>query len=301
MSFFPEEPVVEVRGIWLRMHPATSASFGIELQRARDNSGSPYTSTLKTIAELPAGNVDFIDSMAQPDEKFHYRSRHIQSGFTNGAFTTWACAGAVVIQSASATMDTPEDKTKDSRVLDEMFRIVGVEFEATALAAGVLTLSTQVGASDSGLPVQTSTGGASTITKTIRFNPSAFIARTSTMAYTITAMYLEATTDITNFRAPLLLPSSATLTGVNIRGLKDSTADTVGITVAKSSSEGSSENLGNITQAATGWVTTTGSFNEAIADTAYDLQLTLKKTAAGPARFLWAEVEYTIDSYEKAL
>ena len=301
MSFFPPDWDVEVKGIWLRLHPATSAAFGIEVERALDSSGAAATSASRSIAKLAAGTVDFFDPMVEDGEKFYYRSRHIQPGYTDGAFTAYACATPKVLKRDDTPREDPEDQTLDVLLRDESVRIVGVEFESVALAEGKLTLSTEVGASDSGLPVQSSTGGASTISKTIRFNPSAFIPRTSTMAFTITAMYLQATTDTTNFRAPLLLPSSATLTGVNIRGLKDSTADTVGITVAKSSSEGAAENLGNVTQAATGWVTTTGTFSEAIADTAYDLQLTLKKTAAGPARFLWAEVEYTIDSYEKAL
>ena len=275
-------------GVILGMYPGADPTFGIELQRM--NAGSAVWNTIYQVEDtIQQSEVVYTDYLPNDNRSRSYRARHIKVGWTAGAWTDTATAIPSELPNNEGSGGGGGGRPPVYMTGRGMPVDMWVNTGASIKAGNGIT--------------------AATITKTIRFPACDFIARTSTFAWNLTAGYLEhdsaVSTELRQYRVPVVLPEGTILNSLAIRGYVGSTvaANNMICTLNRYSSEGVATNLGNITLGTTdagAWVTVSSTYGETIQNPyTYDIQVTTRPNVS-VARFLYTEAEYTASNYEQS-
>ncbi len=256
-------------GIDWRVNIASTLYY-TRIQRAPDVSGSP--GTYIDIALLRPGETFFRDALILNASTYWYRCRHEGRTVTASAWTTGFCGVATLLDDV------------------EFPKALSIPAAATIQDTGTINVVDE-------------TGTASSITKTIRIPWGQFVPNSELITWLFSGVYLRpGDLNSQGFSASVVFPKGVTIIAFRIRGWRQNAATVCNALLVRVDDNGSTTTLANLSPAATAaynTVSATG-LSQLVGDEAYVIRLSLDSdTAVDDARFLWAEADYTMPSYDK--
>lgn len=298
----PSIPVPWVSyGVVVSITP-TDNTYQIEVYRAPDDgAGNPDVGNAVLVdTRLYAAHGDVLaDALPNDNAKRFYRWRHVVAGGTAGSYTAWVWARPDFLPQTY-----PQQKT-----LTVPLRSMPFADGSTNLAAQDATGQTATGdvyVLNSKTVKVGSLASPSTITKTMRITAASFRPATDgTDKWQFPlrdASPLTANVLMTQL-ASLILPPGVTMTAMRARYTRVTVNDTAQLILYRITVP-TQANVATLTHAGTGIVTDTASISEFVgtSTTTYWLKAALKGIAnSTDAAFEYAEIDYTMPSYDKGL
>ncbi len=287
-------------GIVLAITP-TDNTYAVEVWRAPDNgSGSPDTGNMETVdSRLYAAHGDvFVDQLPNDNAKRFYRWRHIVSGGTAGAYTSWVWARPAFLPQTYAQPKTLVVPLRSMALADGKTNLAAQDATGQTAAADVYVPSANT--------VKVGTAAVpGSLTKTLRFPYLSFVPITDLVAFS-SSTYLDPRTvggGGSSLTLAIPLPLGITLTSFASRGFRNAAGDTCNVGLAKLDDGAVFTSLALNTHAATAaWSTVTSAISETVTTGwSYYLSLfLLSSVAATDSRFLWVDITYTVPDYSKS-
>lgn len=271
-------------GIILGLAPSTGVPFRMELQRSTQSS-TASTNWTSIFLDPTSQSYRYTALLPLSTRTFYFRARHYGLGYSNGPFTATVSAKPAKLPEAFSPLTPMRNSLGNVEVLG------GDLWLSSAKTAKVGTQQT-----------------AGTITKTVRIGVGEVIpisnAQTFTLQTTEGTLRPGTAGVSAGFMAGVIIPKGATITGGAVRHFRqnNTTADASVWDLRKITDTPTATAILSFTHATTGWVTTTGSVSQLVGNEAYLFSGSLRGNATpANARFLRAEITYTMPSYDKSL
>lgn len=272
-------------GVTVEVYPSTVRGLKIELQSATANStvSSAWGSHIfgPSTAE---GALRYTVPLPESTRLYYFKARHpAGNGYSAGPF----------LPTISARPKITPDIIRPFMM--QMTYQGNVEVpsgsDVYASSSRTIKVGTQV--------------TAGTITKTLRFPHGELVAETSSTLFALVDEYIRGSSigNDNKFYGSIVVPRGVTITAFRARIYSDTFAsDTVSINFRRVNGDGTSTSLATVaTDADATWQTKAASVTETVDDETYVIRVTLHPVGiADHARFAWAEIDYTMPSYDKA-
>lgn len=274
-----------VSGIVIGFKPTTGTRYRIELQRSTQSS-TASTSWTSIFLDPSSKGFSYRDQLPLSTRTYYYRARQLGVGSSNSSFSLKMSAKPARFPEVWRDLSVNHNNLGNVEVL-----------------GGDIWLSSSKTAK---VGQQQSTG---TKAKTVFTAAAAFLPMLSTgISYRVVSAYLTvngSTAQERDFVSPLILPLGVTITAIRFRGYRTITAQLARLRLFRGSSTGAQTILATATHTATTWQTITTNVTEVVSSTSktYALELDLRNnsTLNPNVRALWAEVSYTMPSYDKGI
>jgi len=276
-------------GVTVEIYPSTVRGLSVEVQNATANSTASSVWGSVILPPSSAASLRYTIPLTNSTQLVYVRARHpAQAGYSAGAFTP------VISGRPQISPDI------QPRILPQLTYQGNVEVPSGADVFVSSSKTIKVG-------TQPTTG---TITKTVRIGVGELVPVDQNVTYGISAV----TGDLrpgtagtaSGHCAAVLLPKGATITKGRVRHFRqnNTTADFSVWDLRKVTDTPTVSTLVSFTHATSGWVTTTGTLGtpQVVGAEAYLFSGSLRGNASiNNARYLWAEIEYTMPSYSKTV
>lgn len=272
-------------GIVVGMTPSTgSPRFRTELQISTQSS-TASSAWSSVFLDPTTAQYQYTFGAPLSTRTFYFRARHLLTGYSNGPFTGTVNAKPALLPELMQPLMPMLNSKSNVEVLG------GDIWLSSAKTAKVGTQAL-----------------AGSITKTIRLGVGEVIPISNGQTFTLLSSegtLRPGTLAVSaGFMAGVLIPKGATITGGAVRHFRqnNTTADASVWDLRKITDTPTATAILTFTHAASGWVTTTGSVSQLVGDEAYLFSGSIRGNAAtANARFLRAEITYTMPSYDKGI
>jgi hypothetical protein len=296
---------IAVHGVGLVIVPPRDATTNLpwagamEIERAPDSSGSPGTPESIAILEYVAPNGTwFFDPRPLTTAVWWYRYRGISdAGAVTSAWSGWRSATAALL--TEGTKRDPggrgfyaglrAEQLSDGKRALKASDTVGKETDDDLFIVNTKTVKVGTVASPGSL------------TKTIRIPASETVPSSNNDTWVYQTGHVQGNTNnvLASFVGSMVLPKGVTITAFRTRLYRGTTSDTATATLRRLASDAQSDLAAN-THNATGWLTQSTSLSQLVGDESYFVFITLQGVATdGDARFQFAELDYTMPSYDR--
>lgn len=271
-------------GITVEVYPSTVRGLRVELQTATANSTVSSNWGSHIFGPSTAGALRYTVPLAPSTRLYYFKARHAAgNGYSAGPFLP------VISARPKLTPDIIRPFMMQMTYQGNVEAPSGSDIYASS--ARTIKVGTQ--------PT------AGTITKTLRFPHGELIPETGSTSYAMVDAYVRGTATGSDniFYGSIVLPRGVTITAFRARIYSDTFAsDIATVEFRRVNGDGTSTSLGTVqTDADATWQTKSTSFTETVDDETYVMKVTLHPVGvADHARFAWAEIDYTMPSYDKA-
>lgn len=309
-TFAQQNPFQRGAGVVLNLVP-TDISLRLQVQRTSElSTGGAASTAAVDIVELPpipeAGQT-YLDSLPLDGARRFYRSRHAGDGVDPSTWTEWTTGhkpvslGDQELLTGVSSLSVYPIK-RDRKFDDDYFAIASANATGSEFRGNLYLPSTYV------INVGT-TGTPSSITKIVRIPYSSLLPT----SYQSQWVVQSADRYITNsgvasvsFVGGLQLPPGVTLTQLSQRANAVNALGTIVTALYQGDdSGGAPTSIASVASTGTTWATNASTVFSATVSTAatYYLGVVMNDTVSSTdtLRFAWAELTYTMPSYDKSL
>jgi hypothetical protein len=277
--------------------------YDLEIQQAPDSAGAPDTGNAETILRIPpAARSGTPVTITLPNDatRRHWRWRHVRTGYDAGAWSEWLHTPAITGTQGAKPVALPADVGADDAAQDRKKAWTDGAYALRAAdTVGKEAFDDLYVGSSKTVKVGTVASPA-TITKTIRLPFGEFVPALSTYAWTFGTTYLydgTATGSSQVFIGPLVLPRGVTITTVSAHLYR--AANVAGNVATMDLYKDGSAIASVDASPSTGFTDPSASISQLVGTENYVLYVTLQQVGVGDTRFAWADITYTMPSYDK--
>lgn len=263
-------------GLRVGVYPSSDPLCEIELHRATQGSTGTFSVLSRWSQHAGQGILQFDDRVPDDGLTRYYKAKSVRSGYTDSTFTP-PVSGKPTLLTLNQTATPPLSGTP-----------IGVSGWLSTAATW------RVG----------SPGTPASVTKKIRIPHAEFVPESAAESYFFSLGYLRPNTanTVLTCRGAAVLPKGVTVTAVRARMYRTSaTNDSAQCAFVRLNDDGTQTSVATVSHAGTGWATAAATgLSQLVGDEGYVLETQLLgKAAVTDARLMWAELEYTMPSYDK--